>query len=744
MRAWLLTIGGIAVLGQVVLLRELHVAAHGSELVYVLALGIWLAWTASGAALGRRGATPPAAGVAWLLLAFGPLLLADVVWIRGMRRVLGGVPGADLALALEVAGALVALAPIGIALGLLFQWAARHHVVAGRTLAGAYAIESLGGALGGVVATFAVMIGLGNVHTALLCGVAAALSVVILGTDRRSLPAAAVLAVLPGLLLPWAGVLDARLTAWEHPLLLATRDTPYGRITVTGAGGQVSLFENGALIAENEGTDAEEFVHLVCLQHPAPRAVLILGGAFEGLEREVRLHGVERIDLIEIDRAALDLALEHLPAPDLVDAGHAPPVTRLVIDDPRRFVERTAVRYDVILIGASSPSSAQANRYFTREFFASCARRLAPGGVLGVRLRLATNVWTPLLEARAMSVARAMQQALGHVMLLPGDTDVLLGSVAPLPDDWRVPAARLAERRIHARQVSPAYVRYVYENDRRQETRRLLDRDRSDAVAGRRLVNLDARPIAHAYTLLIELSRQVPSLMMMRPPSCAGARSGARPVVGGLALLGVFVVARRWWGGRRLLLAGVAGLVGMMLESVWILGYQIRSGILYQDIGLLLTAFMLGLAAGAAGVRRLSDGRTGGRAATHDPARPGAGAIEHDAPRLAPRWGALWMTGLALLSAVTALQLAAGHVAGLVGTVTALGLAGALVAAVFAHASMRRIERGAAARSGLYAADLAGGALGAVAGGLLVVPFCGLDVAAWMMAALATAALLLV
>ena len=40
--AYLLVIGFISILGQVVLLRELNVAFYGVELIYTLAIGVWL------------------------------------------------------------------------------------------------------------------------------------------------------------------------------------------------------------------------------------------------------------------------------------------------------------------------------------------------------------------------------------------------------------------------------------------------------------------------------------------------------------------------------------------------------------------------------------------------------------------------------------------------------------------------------------------------------------------------------
>ena len=150
---WLLAIGLISVLGQVVLLRELNVAFYGSELIYVLALGVWLLWTATGAAVGRRTHVPAGRRVRTLLLATAWLLPLAVVLSRGLRILFGGVPGAYLPFPQQLAGMALVLLPVALMMGLLFQWAAKRYVGERRTLAAAYAIESVGALVGGVLAT---------------------------------------------------------------------------------------------------------------------------------------------------------------------------------------------------------------------------------------------------------------------------------------------------------------------------------------------------------------------------------------------------------------------------------------------------------------------------------------------------------------------------------------------------------------------------------------------------------------
>ena len=156
---WLVAIGVISILGQVVLLRELNVAFYGSELVYVLALGVWLLWTAVGAAAGRRAHVPSERRVRLLLLAAAWVLPLAVVLSRGLRILFGGVPGAYLPFPRQLAGMALALLPVSLMMGLLFQWAAKRYVGERRTLAAAYAIESVGALIGGMLATLPPQVG---------------------------------------------------------------------------------------------------------------------------------------------------------------------------------------------------------------------------------------------------------------------------------------------------------------------------------------------------------------------------------------------------------------------------------------------------------------------------------------------------------------------------------------------------------------------------------------------------------
>lgn len=719
---FLLATGFLSILTQIVLLRELNAAFYGVELIYLVALAAWLLWTAAGAAAttGRpRVRSATAVGVACTALA--PVLLADVAFLRAVRVLFGGVPGAFLPFWQQLLALTIAIAPVGVLLGLLFQWSARRFVGTRHTLAHAYAIESAGAVVGGLVA--AVLLGAGaRAVTLATLGAAVAVVAPLAPHAMRGHRFARVAAMFVLALGAWgvwqSGSIDRRLSAWSHPALLDTRDSPYARITLTRLGDEISVFENDALAFSTEGTDPEVFAHLVALQHPAPARMLLLGGGPEGLSRHLLEHGPEQLDNVELDSVLLDLVARHVPA-----GGAAPDAgARVIIDDPRRFL-RDSGRYDVMVIGMPEPDSGAANRFYTREFFELCAARLAPGGVVGLRLRTAENFWTPAQVLRAASIQRALRSAFADVVVLPGATTVIVASPAPLARDAAALIDRLAARRIRARVVSPAYLRYLYTNDRRVEISRRLDASQASA-------NSDVRPACYQYAAIIWLGRFWPALTRLDPsPPAPTAAAGRLARWGlGVALLVVFASARRHPARRRLLIALVAGFSGMAIETVLLLHYQLKQGALFEDLGVLLTGFMGGLALGAIAARRLRlvHETIGGRRA------------------VGRWWGLAMVAGLSVLCGGVAALVAAGVAGGLLGVACLLALAGFFVAALFAYASVHQVGDQQAVISPLYAADLVGGCAGSLVATLFVIPMAGLAVTAGWAAVLAALMVLLI
>jgi spermidine synthase len=717
----LFMLGLISILGQVTLLRELAVAFYGVELIYLLALGIWLLWTGAGALL-RGPANPSLLQTGTFFLIFAALLPATIASIRSLRLWLAPAPGAYLSFTAQLVAISLSLLPVGLLLGLLFQWCARGYLASRGTLASAYAIESAGGMAGGILSTLCLKVGIQNLAIALICSFLSFVAACILIRKTRNrwielgLPlSATVLLVALGL----APRLDRFMTSWNHPDLLVTRDSPYSRVTLSQLAGQISVFENDALAFETEGTQAEEFVYLAALQHSAPREVLILGGGIEGLVGKVLRQAPQRVDYVELNPVIPSLILPLLPSP-LKEAFQDPRVT-VSIADPRSSLDGSQV-YDLILVGMPEPMSGQTNRFYTREFFQQCANRLKPGGVLAFRLRTSENFWTPAVRLRMASIYRALKGVYRSIAVLPGTVNILAGSNSELPGDPAELGRRFVSRNLTAELVSPAYIRYLYTNDRFLQIRSSLE----STVAP---VNTDSHPICYQYTLLIWLSKFFPDLAVLDVSSFSAffetGKAFWHPAWLGIPLL--FWIGRRWNLCRSSLLTGVAGFVGMVLETVLLLRFQARNGALFEDLGFLLMAFMAGLAAGAATMSRLSTTRS----------------------------GSLWfqrLAGATLLGAFILQSLWLGKwspagTGGLCGVSAMLFLTGVLVSGTFAVASFQSTSRGSPQTGRiigpLYAADLAGGSLGSLVSSLLLIPFAGLAETSNLMLPLLLSALIL-
>jgi spermidine synthase len=708
---YLFAVGFVSILAQTVLLRELSVAFYGVELIYTLALGIWLFCSACGAMLCRHTKSPSSASIQSLFLLSSISIPVDVAFIRSIRLLFSDVPGGYLPLHTQIGVVCVSLLPAGLLLGLLFQWTARAYISGTKSLAAAYGIESLGGLAGGICATLFLKFGCQNFFIALLCAGAAAGSSLL--SFRRSsshwLRLTAIVAIGILTVLAWkSSLLDRLMTSWTHRNLVETRDTPYSRITVLSRDGQTSVFENDALLFDSEDTRAEEFVHPAAVQHPNPKKVLVLGGIIQGTVREVLLHSPESVDYVEQNPALIRIVAKHLPL-DIQNSLRAANV-RIIYDDPRRFLNR-ASDYDLILVGMPEPTSGQTNRFYTREFFRQCYAKLNAQGIVAFSLQSSENYWTPQLTRRMVSIYRAARSVFPEVVFIPGSTNVVIGSMDPLPKDPSIQIARLETRGIRARIISAKFLRYIYTNDRFREISRMLE-------SGTAPVNTDTRPICYQYTILIWLSKFIPSSILrdFSFPELSGGRKAFILVVLSLLFLPLM---RSPWPIKRTVLTGMAGFAGMVLETILLLHYQTKHGVLFQDIGILLTGFMAGLALGAFAFARMRH-------------------------RISKGFGIALLVGFAGLSAVIGLEINSGGEAGLPEILGLLVLTGFFVSGVFAFAGLHAASDQGKVITPLYAADLIGGCIGSILASLVLAPLAGLaGTAYWLIPAALFSVLLL-
>jgi spermidine synthase len=116
------------------------------------------------------------------------------------------------------------------------------------------------------------------------------------------------------------------------------------------------------------------------------------------------------------------------------------PLSHVVIDDGRRYLERSAEQYDVITIDPPPPiEAAGSSLLYSEEFLSTVKQRLRPGGIL--------QLWLPggdaVVEA---SIARAVTESFPHVRAFHGFEGWgyhFIASNNPIPN---LTAAQLAQR----------------------------------------------------------------------------------------------------------------------------------------------------------------------------------------------------------------------------------------------------------------------------------------------------------
>lgn len=127
----------------------------------------------------------------------------------------------------------------------------------------------------------------------------------------------------------------------------------------------------------------ESLVHPALMLHPNPKSVYIGGGGEFATAREVLRHkSVERCVMVDIDKLACDMCLEHLPE---WNAGVMDD-TRMHVayTDAKAWLEQNPEKFDVIIMDIADPIDAGPGyKLYTKEFYSFVAKeKLNPGGIL--------------------------------------------------------------------------------------------------------------------------------------------------------------------------------------------------------------------------------------------------------------------------------------------------------------------------------------------------------------------------
>ncbi len=607
--AVLALVGASAVVGQVVLLRELLVAFGGNEMAIGVTLATWLLWTAVGSGLlSRLAAVRQARYVMALLQVAAALLLPCTVFaVRASRGFFHAVPGEVLGPVLMLLTSLVALSAFCSVSGWLFAAGARLLVrEAGSpgwaSIGSMYLLEASGSSIGGILASLVLLPSLDSFQIAMLIGLAnlAAAAFLVLPSLRMKVAAyGLLLALIPAALISGRSV-DRRTVAAQWPgfRLLANTNSRYGNLAVLENETGTTIVENGLPVASvPDPQAAEETVHFALLQHPAPHSLLLIGGGLNGsLQQALRHPTMERVDYVELDPEILRLARHYFP-PEWTAANDSR--VRLHSVDGRLFLKTTRQSFDVIIASLPDPQTAQLNRFFTREFFAEAAGRLAPGGVLSFQMHASENYISPELAQLLGCMRTTLSQSFADVAVIPGDTAVFL---AANRNEMLTTNPEVLLSRLRTRHLQTAYVREYY-LPFRMAPDRVADLERQLAPQPGTRVNGDFTPVAYYFDVVLWSGQFSDVYRKLFTSLAAVPFPGVFAVLLLLMLLGAGLVRQRSeCDGRRgsaALCVAAMGFTLLALEVLLLLGFQAIYGFVYHQLAVLIAAFMAGMALGS-------------------------------------------------------------------------------------------------------------------------------------------------
>lgn len=231
---------------------------------------------------------------------------------------------------------------------------------------------------------------------------------------------------------------------YADPVVLS-RTSPYQRIVVTQANGDVRLYLNGNL----QFSSRDEYRYHEALVHPglaaaaAPRRVLVLGGGDGLAVREVlRDPRVEQITLVDLDPLVTELFSEHEALAALNDGALRSPRVTVVNADAFIWLEQHAGRYDFIVVDFPDPSNYSLGKLYTTTFYRRLAAHLGAGGMVAVQstspLAAREAFWCIVETIRAVGLHAAPYHAPVPSF---GEWGFVLASREPFRMPDRLPAA---------------------------------------------------------------------------------------------------------------------------------------------------------------------------------------------------------------------------------------------------------------------------------------------------------------
>ncbi len=592
-------LGFLALSFQIILIREFSVHFYGNEITIGILLSFWLLWTGLGSLAASRikFSLIKFVRLYFLVIIIFPICL---IGLRLSRFALNTLPGEITGLTYIILFSMGFSFFICFPLGILFVF--NTYYLKGN-LSRVYMIESLGSAIAGSLVYFILIPLFSNWQVAILVAGLSAIIIFLIFRKKRN-PILLIFSLILFFLF-WALDFPTQKIFWSPFNLIASKDSPYGKLQVLKDKEQISLYNNCFLIYSNpDKASSEESVHFALLQNPEAKNVLLIGGGAGGSLKEILKYPNSSIDYVELDPEIIRFSKKFLPAEE--SRIFENPRINTYFKDGRLFLNNTQKDYDVIILNLPDPITAQINRFYTEEFFLTVKAKLSKKGIFSFRTSSAENYISPELQDYLSSLYRTLKKTFPFVEIVPGAANIFLASSQPITLEYEEISQEIEKLKLNNVYINPQLLFSRLSPLRKDFLKQKI-------LEGEGKINQDLKPISYFFSsvlwstqfkgletsLLAFLSRSgkfwildLPLILFLLFLTTAGLKRSRKSFY----LIPLFVM----------------GLSSITIEIILILAFQTFHGYIYQGLALLFSFFMLGLCLGAfSGIRkknpRLSD-----------------------------------------------------------------------------------------------------------------------------------------
>ena len=612
-------VGFGSILSQILLVREFLVSFYGNELSIGIIFACWLVWIGIGSAVGNKviKRLKSISHLFFALIVLTPLVtfmqILAVKFVRGFIY----TPTGEFLSMMELLGFSFLVLSVGCFLwGMLFTLGAKmfssEREELWRGVNKAYVLESVGSVAGGLL------------FSCVLASLLSTLQIVFFlffstwsmalwhdFKNKKQFKTVALLCliVLYFILLQPIRTLEHQMDAHQWSLIndkltfVRSIDTKYQNLSLLRLENQHTIYTDGRPAYNIPNTyEAEVFIHSILVHRFDAKRVLILGGGFNGILKEILKYPVQEIEYVEIDPALLPFVEPVLDKQN--QQALRDPRVKIMSGDGREFLSRKQRSFDIIILNIGEPSTASLNRFFTLEFYQQCSTRLTSDGLLAFSFPSSAEYISDELKKLNASIYHTFKQVFQNVLVIPGDHAIMMGlqSQRPFIQDPDSLAHFYTTAGISAEYFS----KYMFE-ERMPPDRIKYITNTLESVKDYQ-INTDTHPVTYYFDLLLWNrflhgdNRFFSSI----------TRTGIF-VVGALAvgiLLIIILVRRRQIEKRErnalAIIIACGGMIGMALNLLLLLNFQETFGSIYEMLGAMSAVSMLGLALGAMFIVRIT------------------------------------------------------------------------------------------------------------------------------------------